>query len=112
MSRVPRVPFFIFLLTFLAVSFRILVETEGNPQWKANKSPFWRVLDSVTQISLGNSRVSTARESSTYFVNGAVMLSAVLQRNAKHEARLSNISDLISVRTGPEMIRDSSPAPA
>jgi len=27
---------------------RILVETEGNPQWKANKSPFWRVLDSVT----------------------------------------------------------------
>src|SRR6266496_3521371 len=63
-------------------------------------------------ISLGNSRVSSAREFSTYFVNGAVMLSAVLQRNAKHEARLSNIPDLISVRIDPEMIRDSSPAPA
>jgi hypothetical protein len=33
------------------------------------------------------------------------MLSEALQRNAKHEARLSNISDL-SAAIGPEMIRD------
>ena len=29
--------------------------------------------------------------------NGAVMLSEALQRNAKHEARLSNISDLFQL---------------
>ena len=30
----------------------------------------------------------------TILINNAVMLSEALQRNAKHEARLSNISDL------------------
>ena len=39
--------------------------------------------------------------------NSAVMLSEALQRNAEHEARLSNIS-VFSVAIGTEMIRDSS----
>jgi hypothetical protein len=37
------------------------------------------------------------------------MLSEALQRNAKHEARLSNISDFFVAHL-PNMIRDSSPA--
>jgi hypothetical protein len=36
------------------------------------------------------------------------MLSEALQRNAKHEARLSNISICFPLPIGPEMIRDSS----
>jgi hypothetical protein len=36
------------------------------------------------------------------------MLSEALQRNAKHEAKLSNISDLFSWGIIPEMTRDSS----
>ena len=37
--------------------------------------------------------------------NGVVMLSEALQRNAKHEARLSNISDLFSLgETGVKLI--------
>jgi hypothetical protein len=39
------------------------------------------------------------------------MLSEALQRNAKHEARLSNISDHFLARRA-KMIRDSSPATA
>jgi hypothetical protein len=36
------------------------------------------------------------------------MLSEALQRNAKHEARLSNISDLLPIGGSPEkLIRDS-----
>jgi hypothetical protein len=31
-------------------------------------------------------------------INGSVMLSGALQRNAKDEARLSNISDLFRLR--------------
>jgi hypothetical protein len=34
------------------------------------------------------------------------MLSGALQRNAKHEARLSNISDLLLQRIDPEVARD------
>src|SRR5215468_12780015 len=43
----------------------------------------------------------------TNLLNGAVMLSEALQRNAKHKARLSNIDDL-SAAIVPEIIRDSS----
>jgi hypothetical protein len=38
------------------------------------------------------------------------MLSGALQRNAEHEARLSNISGCCSARDWPEIIRGSSPA--
>jgi hypothetical protein len=38
----------------------------------------------------------------------AAMLSEALQRNAKHEARLSNISDSICAAIHPKLIRDSS----
>jgi hypothetical protein len=37
------------------------------------------------------------------------MLSEALQRNAKHEARLSNISDLLLRRIEPEVARDGKP---
>ena len=40
------------------------------------------------------------------------MLTEALQRNAKHEARLSNISGLCSVQPRPNLIQDSSPATA
>jgi hypothetical protein len=42
----------------------------------------------------------------------AVMLSEALQRNAKHEARFSNISGIFQMRIIPSLITDSSPAPA
>ena len=42
------------------------------------------------------------------FCKAAVMLSEALQRNAKHEARLSNISGLFPVEHGSKLIRDSS----
>jgi len=38
------------------------------------------------------------------------MLSEALQRNVKHEARLSNISGIGLAEPQQEMIRDSSPA--
>jgi hypothetical protein len=37
-----------------------------------------------------------------------VTLSEALQQNAKHEARLSNISEFVFVAIASEMIRDSS----
>jgi hypothetical protein len=42
-------------------------------------------------------------------INRTVMLSEALQRNAKHEARLSNI-EICFQGIGSEIIRDSSPA--
>ena len=36
---------------------------------------------------------TSLRSINAHFMNGAVMLSEALQRNAQHEARLSNISD-------------------
>jgi len=36
------------------------------------------------------------------------MLSEALQRNAKHEARLSNISVYFRLRIAPDLVRDSS----
>jgi len=40
-------------------------------------------------------------------LNGTVFLSEALQRNAKREARLSNISDLFPLGWDPEMVGDS-----
>jgi len=37
------------------------------------------------------------------------MLSEALQRNVKHEARLSNISDLFPWAMGSQMVRDGKP---
>jgi hypothetical protein len=42
----------------------------------------------------------------THLKYSAVMLSEELQRNAKHEARLSNISGLFLSGTAPELVRD------
>jgi hypothetical protein len=44
----------------------------------------------------------------TQLIDGAVMLSEALQRNAKHEARLSNISVYFRQWIDPDLIRDSS----
>jgi hypothetical protein len=44
----------------------------------------------------------------TEFLNAAVMLSEALQRNAKHEARLSNISGLSPFAIDTKLIRDFS----
>src|SRR4026207_1382020 len=57
-----------------------------------------------SQISVFQSR-RIAGQRSTQLTNYPVMLSEALQRNAKHEARLSNISGLIRWVT-PELIRD------
>src|SRR5438093_11296754 len=50
----------------------------------------WKRCRKLLQIK--NERCGTCKQSESS-INGAVMLSGVLQRNAKPEARLSNISD-------------------
>jgi hypothetical protein len=50
-----------------------------------------------------------ARGFGSRFIHRAVMLSEALQRNAKHEARLSNSSGCFRWRIDPDLIRDGKP---